>query len=85
VSAAGRVTLLKAILLARRRGDQPALAELEQRLDAIDHRGGYHRSKTSGEVLQPGQRTRNPGKYKQRNPRWREALDKLNAMRRGRQ
>lgn len=70
--------LLRALNEARRIGQHDAAAELNMHLEALDNEAGYmrpirvERIPTTGEQKVSGA---------QRNPNWRAALDKLNAMR----
>lgn len=72
------VEILKRLNEARRIGQGHAASLLTEQLDEHDAKAGWMRSiKPTSDALQPGQRARGV----QRNPRWREGLDKLNAMR----
>ena len=71
--------VLRRLNEARRIGQGYAAAMLEEQLEEIDARGGYQRSfrPEDNRPFRQGEKTRG----RQRNPNWRAALDKLNAMR----
>lgn len=72
------LALLKRLNEARRIGQHYAASLLTEQLDEHDSAGGWMRTiKPTSDAIQPGKR----GRGKQRNPNWRAALDKLNAMR----
>lgn len=62
---------------ARRIGQHEAALDLAMQLEALDNAVGYMRPIRVERPLQHGEKARG----RQRNPNWRAALDKLNAMR----